>query len=149
MTEFRRTARGRGRELAAAQIAARANVDDVIDRVRRRFVTPIAGQEMIYQDKEREARAWQATPQPQLADFPFIAAAVGIRAADGDAVAALFLARAAQLRRVAASLEPIRERALEAISGAVDAAAVSAAQERFYREIGAWGPPNPESAAHD
>ena len=107
--------------LAGAQATAQAAVDAAVSAIRRAFISDLPGQEMIYQAKETEARAFLAASSPQIADYPFIAAEVGKTADTPDALVRLWLAMAAQWRAVAAQIEGARMTANAAIAAATTA----------------------------
>ncbi|HEV8034391.1 hypothetical protein [Yoonia sp.] len=94
----------RERSRAASEINATA------DEVRRRFVTPIAGQDMVYLRKEEEARRYLlADPEPAtLADFPMLASEVGITAPTAFQLATIWLFMSGAWTRAAAAIEAAR-----------------------------------------
>jgi hypothetical protein len=51
-----------------------AKIDFEAGEFRKRFITDIPGQQLTYDRKEREARAFVAEAQPSAGDFPFLAA---------------------------------------------------------------------------
>lgn len=96
--------------LAAAQAAARRSVNAVRGEVRSRFITGLPGQDMVYLEKEREARDWVAARAsggnaPDPGDYPHILGECGITAPDMDQVAQVYLNMAAMFRRVSAVIE--------------------------------------------
>jgi hypothetical protein len=102
-------------QLRRDQQAARAKVNERAGRSRLGLVTDIPGQMAIYQAKEAEARAWLADAAPQLADYPLIAAEVGITAPTGSELAQLWLNMAHIFRLAAAASERARMQALAAV----------------------------------
>ncbi len=94
-------------------------VKSAADAVRRRYVTMIAGQEMLYLRKEAEARAYLADPNP--ADYPLIMAEVGITAPEAWHVAQVYLGLSAVWISLAAPLETARLGAIAQIEVAEDA----------------------------
>lgn len=104
--------------LAQALSSSALQVERAIAATRRAFVTDLPAQEMIYLAKEAEARAWQAASAPDLADYPFLAAEVGLTAATPADLAALWLTMAAQWRGVASQIEAARMTASAAIAAA-------------------------------
>ncbi|MDX5412898.1 MAG: hypothetical protein LPK02_07605 [Rhodobacterales bacterium] len=106
--------------LAAEKRAGVARINAMADAVRRRFITPIIGQEMIYIEKETEARRFIAmeTLPNDLTDFPFIASEVGVTAPSAYEVAQLYLNLGAQWRVVGSQLENLRLSSITAIESA-------------------------------
>jgi hypothetical protein len=95
----------------ALERAKRIALDAINTRIaaeRAALLTDMVGQEMIYLAKEAEAKTWQVATNPDIADYPLLAAEVGITADDADALAALWLLMADQWRQTAARLEAIR-----------------------------------------
>jgi hypothetical protein len=113
--------------LTSAKAAAHAAVEAAVSAIRRAFVTDLPAQEMIYLAKEAEARAWQAATDPDLADYPFMQAEVGLTAATPAALAALWITMAGQWRAVAAQIEAARMTATAAIGAATTPAEAEAA----------------------
>jgi hypothetical protein len=113
--------------LTSAKAAAHAAVEAAVSAIRHAFVTDLPGQEMIYLAKEAEARAWQAATDPDLADYPFLQAEVGLTAATPAALATLWLSMAGQWRAVAAQIEAARMTATAAIGAATTPAEAEAA----------------------
>jgi hypothetical protein len=136
---------GGAAKLAALRAAAIGRVNGRAGRARRRFITVIPGQEMIYLAKEAEALRWAGSdPLPQTLDgFPFMAAEVGITAETPSGLALLWIGMAAQLRAVGAEIEHLRLGAVVAIEEATGAPAIAAAEAAFTVAIEAaeagWG----------
>ncbi|WP_321449778.1 hypothetical protein [uncultured Cohaesibacter sp.] len=87
-------------------------------------MTDLIGQEMIYLAKEQEAKDWQASESPDLADFLLMFAEVGITASTADKLATLWLTMANQWRQTAASFGAIRLKSKSDIKSAASAEAV-------------------------
>lgn len=115
-------------QLVAARLAAVGQINALAGGVRRRFVTDIPGQEALYLMKEAEARAWLMAATPAPADYPLIAAEIGITAPDADQVAQVYLNLAAIWLQAAARLETARLGHILAAetAGTPDAAATAA-----------------------
>lgn len=107
-------------QVAADRFKAIAEVNRLIGEVRRKFITTIPGQEMIYQAKEAEALSFlQSDPLPvSLEAYPFIFAETGILAATGYEVAQIWVNMSHQWRTVAATLEALRTSAIGEIETA-------------------------------
>ncbi len=83
-------------------------INTAIGEIRARYITVLPGQKMLYLQKEAEARAFLADPDPDLTDYPLIAAEIGITGATPEQVAQVYLNLAAMLRTTAAQLEQLR-----------------------------------------
>ncbi|MDB6454846.1 hypothetical protein [Falsirhodobacter sp. 20TX0035] len=94
---------------------------------RSSILTLVAGQDVVYREKEAEAAAWVAASPPDLSDFPLIAAEIGITGEDGHQVAQVILNRARLDREALAVIETVRLTAIAAIGAAEDEAAIAAA----------------------
>lgn len=116
--KIKRRADRQAEALEDAKGAARARLSAHIEAARRSLITPLTGQDMIYLAKESEALAWVAAEAPVLAEYPLLAAEVGITAPDADQLAQLWLNMAAIWRQTAAQLEALRL----SVGAAIDAA---------------------------
>ena len=127
--------------LAAEKLAGVARINGMADLVRRRFITPILGQEMLYIEKEAEARRYVALdPEPvDLSDFPFVAAEVGVTAPTAQQVAQLYLNLGAQWRAVGSQLENVRLSGVTAVEAATSLAAIQAAVDGVAQAIEGFG----------
>ena len=141
MTVLTRSPESFQNEIAAAAALATDEVNRAADRVRRLFITPILGQEMIYMAKEAEARAYlAASPEPSgttgwEADYPFIAAEIGATAPTPSEVATTYITLATQFRTAGAGLEQIRIGAIAAFDAATSIAEVHAARDQAITSI--------------
>lgn len=123
---------------ARSDIAAEINAS--IGRIRLRLVTDIPGQEALYLEKRTEAVAYvaetaQGGEPADLADYPLLAAEVGVTAPDAWQLAQLWLNRAELFRRVGATTEGLRQRALADIADAPDFAAIETIQRDFNQAL--------------
>lgn len=125
---------GQARKPAIDQINASA------DAVRRKYITAITGQDMVYKEKEGEAIRYVAeNPEPTTLDnYPFIAAEVGVTAATAYEVAQVYLNSAAQWRQIGAALENARLGAIAAAETATTRASVEAAVADFEQAASAF-----------
>lgn len=114
-------------ELAAAKAAAIVAIDAEAETVRLRYVTPGAAQQLVYEAKRHEAVALAADQNPDPADYPLLAAEIGITAGTLTDVGAAVLLTAAQWRNAAAAIERLRLGAKAAVAAATTIAAVQAA----------------------
>lgn len=105
--------------------------------VRARYITAIAGQDMIYREKEREALAYlSADPAPvDLSAFPFLsveAAALGVSVYQ---LAQIVLFKADEWRAIGPELEALRVASIAAVEVAPNALSVWGAQIDFNKAI--------------
>ena len=126
--------------LAAEKRAAVAQVNGMADQVRRMFITPIIGQEMVYLEKEAEARRYLNDLEPDLSDYPFISAEVGVSAVTAQQVAQLYLNLGAQWRVVGSMLENVRLGSIAAIEAATTLAQILAAVDEAAAAVGQFQP---------
>nr|RDS95568.1 hypothetical protein DWF04_06045 [Cereibacter sphaeroides f. sp. denitrificans] len=113
-------------ELEQARRAGIECINRAADAVRRRYVTAITGQDMLYLRKEAEARNYIAAVDPDLDDYPLIAAEVGITAPTAWQVAQVYLGLSAIWISLAAPLETARLGAIATIETAPDLATIEA-----------------------
>lgn len=108
-------------------------VNQTIGQIRSTFVTILPAQDMIYQQKEAEAIAYLNDPasEPDLNNYPFIAAEIGTTAPAANDVAQVYMNLAHQLRVVVAGLEQIRLSAIVAIETASDQVGIDLAVADF------------------
>lgn len=114
-------------DLQRYKASSLALVVKAIAQIREVMITDLPGQQMIYLAKEAEAKMWIAATEPDLADYPLMAAEVGITASTAADLAAMWVALSAAWRAAAAQLENIRFSAGVAIAAATDEAAIDAA----------------------
>ena len=131
------------RDLDEARQEAISSVNQGIGRARQKFITALPGQDMIYLRKEAEARAYLAASDPSLADYPMIAAEVGVTAETAYQVAQVWIFMSQRWQAVAASLEAIRLRATNAIAAAASAEAIAEALAAFEAALDAASGPTP------
>ncbi|MCJ1901219.1 hypothetical protein MR829_12630 [Paracoccus versutus] len=105
-------------KLGQAKVEAIARINTSIGEIRKNFITDIPAQEMIYQAKENEAKAYLADDDPLPEDYPLIHAEIGITADDAYQLSQLWLNMSQILRETAAHLENIRLGAIAAIEQA-------------------------------
>jgi hypothetical protein len=105
-------------DLGPAKEAAILTVNRAAGAARLALMTDIPGQTAIYAAKEAEARAWLAAQPNSLADYPFLAAEVGITAQTPQQLAQLWLNLAGLFRQAGAQSEQARLAAIAAITAA-------------------------------
>jgi len=131
----------RADRLTAARAEAAAALDRAAERARLAGITSGDGQAMVYEAKAQEAaaavsaRAAGASLEP--ADYPFLAAEVGITGDVLGDVAVVILARRAEWTRTAAAIEAARLGGKAAIEAAADPDAVAAARDRALTDLAA------------
>lgn len=110
-----------------------ALVNTRVGERRAALITTLPGQQMLYLRKEDEARAYVALAEEPttLADYPLIAAEVGITAETPWQLAQLWLAMSALWKSTAAQLEGLRMSTIGAIGAATTAAEIDAAVAAF------------------
>lgn len=124
-------------DLAEVQAAAMWRVNSAIGDVRAQFITQITGQEIVYQHKEAEAEAYLSDPSPDISNYPFIAAEVGLTGDTAADVAETYARMAGDWRTIGSALERIRIGALNAIEAAPDTEAVESAEAVFSESLAA------------
>lgn len=113
-------------DLETAKAAAIARVNDWAGRERAQHITIAPGQDMIYLAKEAEALRYLADPDPDPAEYPLIAAEVGVTAPDAYQIAQIWAQMAGMWRQVAAQIEAVRLGTIAQIEAAQTEAAVAA-----------------------
>lgn len=110
-------------------------VSEATQKVRVKFISPIAGQEMIYQAKELEARKYVTELPDTLEEYPFMAAEVGKLAETPWEVAQIWLFMGEQWRLVASSIEGMRTTANKTVESAQTKAEMEQAVNTFCSEV--------------
>ena len=121
--------------LAGARARAISDINAGADAIRRRYVTTITGQDMLYLRKEAEARAWLADPFPDPAAYPLLVAEIGVTAPSAWEVAQIYLNQAALWIAVAAPLETVRLTGVAAIEAAAAPDDIEAARTATLLQI--------------
>jgi hypothetical protein len=121
------------KDLSGARAAAIEAVNAQAEIERQKWITPGAGQAMVYQAKAAEATAFLARYATQAdaasataSDWPMISAEVGITASDLWGVASTIVAIQTQWLAVAAQIETARLGAKAQIDAAVSLEAIAA-----------------------
>lgn len=105
-------------DLDMVRTAARNTLDTAVASLREKFVTPMAGQEMIYMAKADEAAAFASDNDPIAGNYPLLSAEVGITAPTLADVAAIVAGKAVAWKQIAAAIETVRLRGNKAIDAA-------------------------------
>jgi hypothetical protein len=106
------------------QAAAKAAVDAAAAGQRASRLTDGFGQEMLYLQKEAEARACAADAAPDTASYPLLAAEVGLTGATLAEVAVAVIIRADECRADMADIEAVRLSAKQQIDAASSTAEI-------------------------
>ena len=118
-----------GPSLDALRQRAMEQVDAQAEFQRLALITPGAGQALVYERKRAEAERMAGDANPQPADYPLLAAEVGITAPTLAGVGAAVRATASDWIAAAASIEAVRLRAKAAIAAATTPPAIRAAAQ--------------------
>lgn len=110
--------------LEQLKAAAKEQIDYAAGVERSNIGSQGYGQEMTYLAKEAEAKEVLADPSPVAANYPMIAAEVGITGPDLAAVASLVVSMASQWRVAAGAIEAVRMAAKASISAATSEAEI-------------------------
>lgn len=110
-------------DLASLKTALKTAVDAAAERERLKYITGGAGQAMTYARKVEQAKAVLAATDPQPADYPMLAASIGIDGDDLVAVASIIVALDAAWELVGGAIEAARLAAKRAVDLAEDAEA--------------------------
>lgn len=126
------------RDVDAIRKAGVTRINARAGRVREMFITEAPGQSMIYLNKESEGLRWLATESPDLIDFPFIQAEIGITADTAEELATMWVTSAAQWRQIGAMIETARLSAVAAAEQAdskAEIASIMGALEQSLQTI--------------
>jgi hypothetical protein len=116
-------------DLSAFKAALKSQIDAAAEAERLKYITPGSGQAITYARKVEQAKAVLAAADPQPADYPMLAASIGIDGADIVAVANTVVAMDAAWEMIGAAIETTRLTAKQAVDlaeTAADARAVEA-----------------------
>lgn len=115
--------------LAQVKAGLKAKIDAAAEAERLRYITGGAGQAMTYQRKADEARACLTATDPMPADYPMLAAEIGISAEDLAGVAQIVNAAYEAWLAVGSQIEAERLGTKAAIDAATTVEEASAAAE--------------------
>ena len=135
--EYAPTPQSGGVDIEIVRASALNTVSQVLTDARKRFITDLPGQDMIYLRKEQEAKAFLlANPTPSdLTPYPFIANEVGVTAPTAYGVAQVFSGLAAAWLYVGSELEGIRILYKNTIIVAADEPSITKALNNMNAEI--------------
>jgi hypothetical protein len=120
MIQISRSQTSKDLELAKLRKSADQRVNKLIGDTRLNYITDIPGQQIIYANKEQEARDYLSlqTPPNDLAEYPFIDREITATGLSAQAVAQMFSNLAFQWRQVGSALEGLRIGYIQSISQA-------------------------------
>lgn len=126
-------------DLSGVKASAISRINERGGQVRKTFVTDLPGQQMLYQEKEREAAAYVAeTPEPAtLVDYPLIASEVGpgLTAPTALELAQIWLNMAAQWKIIAGQIENARLGAIYAVEAATSVPQIEAIEAAYMTAL--------------
>ncbi len=122
-------------DLSALKAKLQADIDRGAGEIRLLFITDAPGQDMIYQEKRREAEALQANPALASDLTPHITAEAAAFGVTRAAKALEILAQAAAWSIVSATIETRRLSAKAAVQAAISPSAVRAAANVEWSDI--------------
>lgn len=119
---------------------AAAAINKIRGEVRARFITVIPGQDMVYMEKERAARAWMAEfmttgQEPNLADYPAIEGEVGLTGDDAYQVAYIYIHMSEAWRRISPVIERISIKYLNLAERGMDIEAIKRLPAAYMAEM--------------
>lgn len=125
-------------ELARIRASAVDGINATTHVTRQKFITSIAGQDLIYLEKEREAVAYvAATRAPaDLDDFPFINAEAIATGLAPWQISQIILFRASLWRKIGPEIEVLRIGALSAVDFASGPAELTGILDDFISAMG-------------
>lgn len=133
-------------ELAIALAQTRRETVVAINLIRgetrTRFITSIPGQDMVYMEKERTARAWmaefQATGVEPLPDaYPAIAAEIGLTGESAFQVAYIYIYKSEEWRHLSPIIERVSIKYLNLADAAQTVEALDALPAQYQSEMNA------------
>lgn len=107
--------------LASLNAGLKARIDNAAEVERKKYITAGEGQALTYQRKAEEARACLAATDPTPADYPMLAAEIGITAEALTGVAQIVNAAHEAWIAIGAQIEAARLGAKSAINAATSA----------------------------
>lgn len=116
-------------ELARVRQDAIAFINQKAGECRQKYMTDIPGQESTYLLKEQEVRAYLADPNPDMADYPLIAAEAAACGWTVQYTVGYITQTAVMFRQVAALVEGKRRGGIIAVENATTIEAIEAAKD--------------------
>ncbi|MNE19376.1 hypothetical protein D3C80_1124540 [compost metagenome] len=112
--------------LAVLKAETIVRINEAAERCRGKYITPGDGQMMTYLEKITQARACLAVQSPKAADYPMLAAEIGITAPTLVGVAEIVVAAYNQWLIIGSAIEATRRAANVAVEAATTRATVQA-----------------------
>lgn len=103
--------------------------------LRKKFVTSIPAQDMIYQAKEAEAKAFLSDSNADPEDYPMLSAEVGITGDSLYQVAQIIINLSKMLWKLAAGLERVRQGAIKGVEEATTIDSIDTAYRAYSIEM--------------
>lgn len=116
-------------ELQEVKAALKNIIDHAAEQQRLRYITAGAGQSLTYAQKAEEARLCLAASNPSSADYPLLAAEVGITATTLQGIAEVVSAANSQWLQIGAAIEAARLSGKKTVSEAENVQDAQAAAE--------------------
>lgn len=135
MITLNRSTESKTAELAKKQKEAIAEINSTMSEVRKAYVTDIVGQDMLYQAKEEEAKAYLLNLPVDLVDYPLISGEIGITGTTAYEVAQVYVNMAAQWKQLAGTLENLRLGAVKEVEEATTISAITSAKTNYMTAI--------------
>lgn len=114
-------------DLASVKVTLRTRVDAAAELIRQGTITSGPGQAMVYLQKQAEAQACLKDGAPDTANYPLLAATLGIEGATVTDIAKLVAATSAAWTTKAAQVERVRLAGKFAVDAAITVDAAAAA----------------------
>lgn len=124
-------------DLSALKAKLQADIDRAAGEIRLLFITDAPGQDMIYQEKRREAEALQLAPELPPEQTPHLTAEAAAFGVTRAAKALEILAQAAAWCSVSAMIETRRLSAKAAVQAATSPSAARGAADVEWSDIAA------------
>jgi hypothetical protein len=106
--------------LPLAKIDGAALINQAAGEARTRYITSLPSQDATYQMKLDDSYAFLSagSPEPNLDSYPFVAAEADANNSTGEQAAELVIATYNQWRQLAATIENIRRKGINAVNAA-------------------------------
>lgn len=124
--------------LPEIKLKASKIVSDKCSTIRSLYITDVKGQEVVYTMKRDEAVSYLNDSDPDLSNYPLIAAEIGITGPDAYSVAQIYINMNVMFVRALAALENIRLITVTAIETSATKSDVDAALSQFDTAIGSF-----------
>lgn len=147
MITLRRSAASLAAPLRNAKSEASQQISQLASDLRQIFIPAIAGQELTYQEKEKQALAYiAASPEPDptnvqdMDHYGFIFGEVGVTAPSPYQVAQIILFKAQAFRSVGPKIERLRLKAYSDVMTCTTEAEIDAVVQAYERDLAELDP---------